>query len=233
MIKRLLNLHTITKITLILTTLLLLPNVALADNDLGEYGLKVGGVVVTSENASNILGDGTVSFTPAAGDIPATLILNKASISGNISCSIDALNIHLIGSSTITSTNADDKPISYIGPLDVARLSFESSNSEEGELTFNNTSDFSNITNYRIFNEFDYYDRNGVRWIYQTLSTYVKIYYNVYYGITIGSHSVSKANKDMVTALSGSDFSYTPEDNTLHIPSNTSLSDYAIKSHRA
>ena len=142
MIKRLLNLHTIQKITLILTTLLLLPSVTLAEED---YGITVGGVVVTSENASNILGDGTVSFTSASGDIPATLTLNKASIRGNISSSIDVLNIHLIGSCTITTTNADDKPISYIGSLDVAQLTFESTNSEEGELTFKNITSVENI----------------------------------------------------------------------------------------
>ena len=36
----------------------------------------------------------------------------------------------------------------------------------------------------------------------------------------------------MVTYLAGSDISYSPEDNTLHIPANSSLSDIIIRSHR-
>ena len=50
--------------------------------ELTEYPLWVGGKQVTSANASDVLGNGKVSFTPADGDTPATLTLNGATISG-------------------------------------------------------------------------------------------------------------------------------------------------------
>ena len=45
-----------------------------------KYPLVVGKVQVTSENASDVFNDGTVSFTPADGAGPATLTLNGATV---------------------------------------------------------------------------------------------------------------------------------------------------------
>ena len=71
-----------------------------------EYGLTVGGVVVTSENAESITGDniqGSVSFDPSTN----TLTLNDATISGTtisngcIVSGLSSLNIILKGNSTL------------------------------------------------------------------------------------------------------------------------------------
>ena len=51
-------------------------------DDVTNYDLWVGNKQVTSKNMGNVLGDGTVSFTPANGDTPATLTLDGADISG-------------------------------------------------------------------------------------------------------------------------------------------------------
>ena len=52
---------------------------AYADGDT-NYNLWVGIEQVTSANMGDVFHDGTVSFTPANGDTPATLTLNGASI---------------------------------------------------------------------------------------------------------------------------------------------------------
>lgn len=79
-------------------------------------GLSVAGVVVTSENKGNILGDNTVSFEPAkevvdqtgGSNIPATLTLNGATINGKIEWnSSDNLTIALNGKNTITSEKGE------------------------------------------------------------------------------------------------------------------------------
>ncbi len=42
-----------------------------------EYDLCVGGTLISTMNEDDVFGDGKVSFVPANGDIPATLILNN------------------------------------------------------------------------------------------------------------------------------------------------------------
>ena len=72
-----------------------------------EYGLTVGGVEVTSANAENIIGDGTVSFNPSTN----TLTLDGATISGMtisngcIVSGLSSLNIVLKGNSTLDCSN--------------------------------------------------------------------------------------------------------------------------------
>ena len=91
---------------LALFVMLLAPQGAWAQED---YGLKVAGVSVTSENASNITGqtisEGTVSYTPKTGTTPATLTLSSAYILGEIESSVDEdLAILVIGTNTITTS---------------------------------------------------------------------------------------------------------------------------------
>lgn len=73
---------------------MLLVSVAMQAED---YGLTVGGVQVTSDNAANITGTnitaGTVSFNPQT----STLTLNGATINGTISSSIADLKVKLVG----------------------------------------------------------------------------------------------------------------------------------------
>ena len=78
-----------------------------------EYPLWVGSTQVTSANMDNVLGDGTVSFTPANGDTPATLTLNNADItekhnnSGIYYEGSDALNIALEGNNKVNENAAN------------------------------------------------------------------------------------------------------------------------------
>ena len=58
-----------------------------------EYDLWVAGTQVTSDNASNVLGDGKVSWNNSS----KTLTLNGATINGTISSSIADLKVKLVG----------------------------------------------------------------------------------------------------------------------------------------
>lgn len=222
-------------------------------------GLSVAGVVVTSENRTNILGDGKVSFSPAevVSDQPttgsntsATLTLDGATIEGNIQSSISPLIVHLKGSSTITPSNTDDAPFQYAGTAANGSLTFESSEADNGELTLGGT--FSkeetgeSEEKYFQFSSGNYtysnsicpsyvrtdYQYNRHTYTYWGVKDENKIFYNAHYGITIGDYEVTKFNKENVTGSTG-DFAYYPDGNYLIVPDNNSLSSYEIKSHRA
>ena len=108
----------------VLFAMLLMPIGAWAE----DYPITVAGIQVTDENAANVLNDdetATVSFTPASGDNPATLTLNGAAITGQITSSIDALTVHLVGKNTITP-GSGNSPFVYNGSLDNGTLTFES-----------------------------------------------------------------------------------------------------------
>ena len=66
-----------------------------------DYNLWVAGTQVTSDNASNVLGDGKVSWNNSSN----TLTLNGATINGSIVSNVNsAITIHLVGTNTITTT---------------------------------------------------------------------------------------------------------------------------------
>lgn len=94
-------------VTLLVTAMTLLPQSVWGQT---EYGLTVGGVVVTSENAESITGDyiqGSVSFDPSTN----TLTLSSASVSGTtisngcIVSGLSNLNIVLMGYSYLDCSN--------------------------------------------------------------------------------------------------------------------------------
>ena len=58
-----------------------------------QYNSWVGTVQITSDNASDVLGDGTVSYTPASGDECAVLTLNNANITASRSTSFSGYSI--------------------------------------------------------------------------------------------------------------------------------------------
>ena len=162
-----------------------------------------------------------------------TLTLNGATINGQISSDIAALKVHLVGENTITPGDGKE-PFVYnnAANTNTGTLTFESSNSEAGELLMSGISEMGSIgSGYTVTNEFTLYGENGSRWIKEAYSDMINIYYNVYYGITVNGTSVSKYNKNAVMELSGTDVSYTPADNTLHVPDNPAVSDYEIQSH--
>ena len=215
------------------------------------YGISVGGVPVTSANINDVLNDGgTVKFklatlSPDGGqtpDTPATLTLDGATISGNIESSITPLSVYLKGSSTITPSNTSDAPFQYTGTESSATLTFESSEADDGELTLSgNVSETGDNPNIKLSSgDYTYSNTLGTGasgttfgyWMINYPDSKKHIYYNTHYGITVNNYEVTKNNKDNITALSGgSDFTYSPEDNVLTIPTN--ISNGEIKSHRA
>ena len=72
-----------------------------------DYNLTVAGTQVTDENADDVLGDGRVSWN----NNTKTLTLENANISGAVVSNVEsAITIHLVGTSTITTTE-DQMPI--------------------------------------------------------------------------------------------------------------------------
>ena len=94
-----------------------LPQMTLPAQAAEMYDIWVGGVRVDSSNAGDVLGDGTVVFTPASGSEPAKLTLNGASIPGafrtdrtDSTAGIYAeedLTLELHGASAVNGTDAD------------------------------------------------------------------------------------------------------------------------------
>ena len=79
-----------------------------------DYGLTVAGVAVTSDNASNVLGDEIVSVS--YNNATNTLTLRGAYISGSnitVDEGISALTLHLVGQSCIYPNNDDDPAINF------------------------------------------------------------------------------------------------------------------------
>lgn len=115
MTKQLLNLHTLLKITLIFTTLFLLLPLKASAEDTNPYGLTIGEVEVTSENASDILNDGKVSFDSET----KTLTLNNAELRGSIISNLEALTISFQGTNTINGSisqkNGTQGTLAFIG----------------------------------------------------------------------------------------------------------------------
>ena len=75
-----------------------------------KYNVWVGGTQVTSVNKDNVLGDGTVTYTPATTTEAQKLTLNNATINSGSTDGIntstsDALTIDLIGTNTITGSD--------------------------------------------------------------------------------------------------------------------------------
>ena len=87
-------------VTLLVTAMTLLPQSVWGQT---EYGLTVGGVVVTSENAESITGDniqGSVSFDVQT----SALTLDGATITGNIVVNnLTSLTINVVGENTINA----------------------------------------------------------------------------------------------------------------------------------
>ena len=110
----------------VLFAMVIIPNMAWAV----DYDLWIGDIQVTDANKGNVLGDGTVSFTPAGDTTPATLTLNGANLTEGITTSI-GLVIDLIGDNTITSST--QAPIKGTGDTEPT-LTLKSSGTTVGSL---------------------------------------------------------------------------------------------------
>ena len=105
-----------------------------------KYNVWVGGTQVTSVNKDNVLGDGTVTYTPATTTEAQKLTLNGANISasgttkGIISTS-GALDIELIGENKITT---DSNSINSSGELTIT-------STKNGSLTMSSKNNMSTL----------------------------------------------------------------------------------------
>lgn len=134
-------------VTLLVTAMTLLPQSVWGQI---EYGLTVGGVVVTSENAGNIIGDniqGSVSFDPSTN----TLTLSSASVSGTtisngcIVSGLSNLNIVLMGYSYLDCSQDSCTAIRSVAKAALTITKGE----EECSLSFNGgraIRDFNSVT---------------------------------------------------------------------------------------
>lgn len=106
------------------------------------YGLTIGETALTSDNVESdgtitgITGiTGTVKFTPADEDTPATLtMMNNASLSSGITSSLEALNINFEGKNTI------DGGISLSSAVSEGSLAFAFIGTGNGDLSISSSS---------------------------------------------------------------------------------------------
>ena len=97
------------------------------------YDIKVGGVEVTGSNAADVFNDGgSVSFTLASEETPATLTLNYAELDMSnssyypIESSIKNLRVKLVNYNTITTSDTQNNVFVYNGSGSGATLTFVS-----------------------------------------------------------------------------------------------------------
>jgi hypothetical protein len=197
----------------------------------GDFDLIIAGNGV--DGTTTVTGEG-IEGTVTYDKDNKRLTLSGATITGQIECNVAALKVYLVGNSTITPD--EDAPFQYTGTD--GSLTFESSETDNGELTLNGDYTLSgstpNITitsgGYTTTTKFD----TGLSYTFgDWIIEASKIYYNPHYGITINSYETTKCNKDNITKTSsGGVFSYSPQDKALSIPLDYNGSSTEIKSQR-
>ena len=196
--ERLLNQRNLTRrlhLLSVLCAMLLMPLGAWAV----DYPIVVAGVQVTDANAGNVLGDGetaTVVFTPA-GDAPATLTLNGATLYGSIvlQSGLDDLTIHLLGENKIQGTD-------YQNPL--ANGIKRENGTTTGTLTYTTASGASGTlffpyvtTPIEGFNDIVY--NNGLEWGCDSYVEDNKVCTNFYEGVGTNVVLASASWQDCIT----------------------------------
>ena len=211
---------------------------------LAQYDISVAGTTVTSANASNVLGDGKVSFEPTT----YTLTLNGAVINLSsstpyaVSSGIKDLKIKLIGENVI---NASSSPVFDCEPdAEEGNLTFTTEKSTDasgaevyGSLLVNGIHQYDNLAErYTIQNTWAEEGAEG--WYKEEVGTantdkkYVRIFYSTNYDLWVGGTQVSTANANNVLGDENSSVSYDNATNTLTLNDvNISVSGkYAIES---
>ena len=115
------------------------------------YDLYIGTTRVTELNASDVLKDGKVSFTPATDNTPATLTLNGAAITAPLKVGLANLTIDIQGENTITTSEACLQNL--LGNDATPALTFMSTSSTVGSLILTHNGGVSEIGNVTISNE--------------------------------------------------------------------------------
>lgn len=201
-------------------TLLTSGNHTLSDGEVHEaqlvpfYGVQVGETLVHAGNATDVLGDGTVSFNKNT----STLTLNNAS-AGGISTSLAELTVELVGDNTIS---AGDDPAFQSLSGNAVLISIQSTAETKGMLTMNTSNS-------------DFYDRYVTLSIISPLDVISgKLFGNNQnentviigeaYNLSVAGTAVTILNKDNV--LGDGKISFTPSSNTLTLNGATITSDY-------
>ncbi len=177
-----------------------------------DYGLTIGNTVVKSDNRTDILGDGKVSYVHDATNNSGTLTLNGASITSTstpaIESSLGSLTVKLAGTNTINcgSNNAFNLAAN-------SGLIFEADGTSPGQLTITSTSSITTES---------FYSPSTATVTYTGLvasnpnSTSVLISPPTSYDITIAGVAVTNANASAITGtgITGT-VSYDATTNTL------------------
>lgn len=170
---------------------------------------------------------GTVTFTPASGDNPATLTLNKATIDMSeipglcpIESSIANLTIQLIGYNKLTPNSDNFNGIKFTEGTTTGNLTFTTSNvvEEYGSLSVDGIYQFSDLTSgYNVTNSFTTGEQTG--WSKTESGGYgqtynsVRIDYTEYYDVWVGGARLSSSS---LSPVSGGT-KYIPSTHTLHL----------------
>ena len=100
-----------------------------------DYDLWIGNTQVTSVNASNVLGDGTVSFTFIEGQVPTyTLTLKGATLTAPVKVGLSNLTFDIQGTNSITTSEACIQKMDNTSPS----LTFKSNADFVGSLILTN-----------------------------------------------------------------------------------------------
>ena len=204
---------------LISLLMLLLVSVGMQAQD-----ISVAGTTVTSANASNVLGDGKVSFEPTTN----TLTLNGAEITLStstpyaVSSGIKDLKIKLIGENVINATSSpvfDCEPDAEEGDITFVTET-GASGAVYGSLQINGIYQYDNLTErYHIKNTWAEDGTEG--WYKEEVGTantdkkYVRIFYSTNYDLWVSGTQVSTANANNVLGDENSSVSYDNATNTL------------------
>lgn len=160
-----------------------------------DYGLTIGNTVVKSDNRTDILGDGKVSYVHDATNNSGTLTLNGASITSTstpaIESSLGSLTVKLAGTNTINcgSNNAFNLAAN-------SGLNFAADGTSPGQLTITSTSSITTES---------FYSPSTATITYTGLvasnptSTSVLISPPTSYDITIAGVAVTNANASAIT----------------------------------
>lgn len=184
-----------------------------------SLGLSVGGVTVTKGNASDILGDGTVSYDVSTN----TLTLNNltATYSGNyIESSLATLNIDLLGENKIDCTDA-----AIYNTYNNASLYFKSTDTYYGSLSINSIG-VSGATLYSGFNNTNVAFETGLDYNPTSQSIHIQ---TTSYSLWVGHEDlyVTFKNKDNITydnfisLGANGKVSYDPDNHTLTLNNAT------------
>lgn len=177
-----------------------------------DYGLTIGNTVVKSDNRTDVLGDGKVSYVHDATNNSGTLTLNGASITSTstpaIESSLGSLTVKLAGTNTINcgSNNAFNLAAN-------SGLNFAADGTSPGQLTITSTSSITTES---------FYSPSTATVTYTGLvasnptSTSVLISPPTSYDITIAGVAVTNANASAITGtgITGT-VSYDATTNTL------------------